>query len=225
MLIKIGVCIEQENVFYFDRLGITVGVFEELFQNILKVQPSNYPIYPVQEINVAPDKYASNIASLYAESFGIQRSNQLFFEIAEPALLYRDDMFFIENKELTFAALAERFDLKNSLFLLIINGNAGELFRGEYPGYTFTLRYRERNHQIPHIHVDYRHERSGSLRIDNGEMFSGGTLRKSETRVAKRAILEHKELLEAAWDKLQLGLTQNIDLAIGNEAIYQPNSA
>jgi hypothetical protein len=35
----------------------------------------------------------------------------------------------------------------------------------------------------------------------------------------------HKEFLEDAWDKLQLGLTQNIDLAIGNEAIYQPNSA
>lgn len=129
-------------------------------------------------------------------------------------------MFFIEDEELSFATLAEWFDLEKALFLLVINGDAGELFRGEFPGYTFTLRYRERNHHIPHIHVDYKHERSGSLRIKDGEMFEGGTLRKSEARLAKRIILERKDLLEEAWDKMQSGLLQNLNLALGNELIH-----
>lgn len=221
MLVRIWVCLEQEHVFYFDRLGITFNEFEEFFQSAPKVQSLNISFYPLQEINVAPDEHVSNLASLYAESFGIQRGNQLFFDITKPALLYCDDMFFVEGEELTFAALGEWFDLEKALFLLVINGDAGEFFRGEYPGYTFTLRYKERNHHTPHIHVDYKHERSGSLRIDNGEMFGGGTLRKSEAKLAKRVILEHKDLLEEAWVKMQSGLLQNINLVFGNELIHQ----
>ncbi|WP_304425686.1 DUF4160 domain-containing protein [uncultured Adlercreutzia sp.] len=221
MLVKIGVCVEQELVFYFDRLGVTFGVFEELFRSAPKTHPYDFSIYPLQEIDAAPDECVFNLASLYANSFGIQRDNQLFFDVASPALLYLNDMFYIEDEELTFASLAKWLDLEKTLFLLVINGDAGELFRGKYPGYTFTLRSRERNHHVPHIHVDYRHERSGSLRIEDGEMFEGGTLRKSEIRVAKQVILENKELLENAWDKLKLGLSQNLDLALGNELIHQ----
>lgn len=220
MLVKIGVCLEQESIFYFDRLGITVDVFKELFQDAPTTQALNFSNYPLQEIDVVPDECVSNLAFLYAKSFGIQKGAQFFFDVAMPALLYCEDMFFIEDEELSFAALSEWFDLNRVLFLLIINGDAGELFRGKYPGYTFTLRYRERNHSTPHIHVDYRHERSGSLRIEDGEMFKGGTLRKSEVRVAQRVIFEHKELLEEAWDKLQSGLSQNLNLAFENELIH-----
>lgn len=220
MLVKIGVCLKQEHVYYFDRLGITIGIFEEFFQSAPRTELLNSMFYPLQKIDVAPNDCASNLALLYAKSFGIQKGNQLFFSVVKPALLYCGDMFFIEDEELSFATLAEWFDLEKALFLLVINGDAGELFRGEFPGYTFTLRYRERNHHIPHIHVDYKHERSGSLRIEDGEMFEGGTLRKSEARLAKRIILERKDLLEEAWDKMQSGLLQNLNLALGNELIH-----
>lgn len=221
MLVKIGVCLEQEHIFYFDRLGITFSVYEELFQSVPAARADKAAIYPVQEVEVMPDERVLNLASLYAESFGIQRGNQLYFTVAKPAFLYCDDMFFIEGKDLTFATLTELFDLENVFFLLVINGDAGELFRGEYPGYTFTIRYRERNHHVPHIHVDYKHERSGSLRIEDGEMFEGGTLRKKEANVAKKVILTHKKLLQEAWNKLQLGLSQNLNMVFGNESIHR----
>lgn len=130
MLVKIGVCLEQEHIFYFDRLGITFSVYEELFQSVPAARADKAAIYPVQEVEVMPDERVLNLASLYAESFGIQRGNQLYFTVAKPAFLYCDDMFFIEGKDLTFATLTELFDLENVFFLLVINGDAGELFRG-----------------------------------------------------------------------------------------------
>lgn len=218
MFVDFRICFTRENGYHFDHPGVAICVFEELFSSNPRLFSKDLENALALKMEIVLEKRVADLPSMYASTFGVQKGDQLFFKVAKPALLLDSQIFYLKDNEMSFENLGSLLDLNGAILLLVISGDAGEYFHGKYPGFTFTLRTRERNHHLPHIHVDYKHERSGSLGIDDGEAIEGN-LRAAEIRVAKKAILEHKELLLEAWNLSKAGIVQDIGLALENKFV------
>ena len=70
-------------------------------------------------------------------------------------------------------------------------------------------------HNLPHVHVDIRHERSGSFSIITGEKLSGDRIRSSDEHKIRKMIAKRRAELFDFWNKHTDGLTVDLDQALG----------
>jgi hypothetical protein len=65
-----------------------------------------------------------------------------------------------------------------------------------------TLRiYKEKNHRLPHFHIEFKKQYSASYAIATGERLAGDLPKKYEKAMLSWAV-ENAELLHREWDKL-----------------------
>lgn len=82
--------------------------------------------------------------------------------------------FFIDDLDMTMAELADVIGSNRINLYALINGSAGEVYRGKVPGVTFCFHSKEQcSHSRPHVHVKYEHDYEASISIQDGAILAG----------------------------------------------------
>lgn len=134
-------------------------------------------------------------------------------------------LLYISDQSVTFRSLFDLFPGAGGLVNLIvaINGNAGELFRGEESvyddnGVRYYIRSREAGkHHKPHVHVVFRHEGSAAIDIVTGECLERGKgqFPLKRLRAAQKRILDNKRRLLEYWNASTDGLEVDLNVLFG----------
>ena len=97
---------------------------------------------------------------------------------------------------------------------LLISADAGTIFKDD--GIRYYMHSKEAGkHNTPHVHVDIRHEVSGSFSIIDGKQLSDGKIKKNDIKKIERMIMnKNKEFLKY-WDEHTDGLTVDLNQALG----------
>ena len=97
---------------------------------------------------------------------------------------------------------------------LLISANAGAVF--EEDGIRYYMYSRESGqHNVPHVHVDVRHETSGSFSLIDGSQLAGEKIKSKDVKKIKNMIESKKEDLIKYWNEHTDGLTVDLNQALG----------
>lgn len=97
---------------------------------------------------------------------------------------------------------------------LLLCMDAGSVFEDD--GIRYYMNSRETGkHNEAHVHVDIRHETSGSFSIITGKKLSKGKIRISDVRKIQMMIANHQAELINFWNDHTDGLTVDLDQAFG----------
>ena len=97
---------------------------------------------------------------------------------------------------------------------LLVCMDAGTVFEDD--GIRYYMNSKEAGkHNLPHVHVDIRHERSGSFSIITGEKLSGVRIRSSDEHKIRKMIAKRRAELFDFWNKHTDGFTVDLDQALG----------
>lgn len=97
---------------------------------------------------------------------------------------------------------------------LLVCMDAGTVFEDD--GIRYYMNSKEAGkHNLPHVHVDIRHERSGSFSIITGEKLSEDRIRSSDEHKIRKMIAKRRAELFDFWNKHTDGLTVDLDQALG----------
>ena len=97
---------------------------------------------------------------------------------------------------------------------LLLCMDAGSVFEDD--GIRYYMNSKEAGkHNLPHVHVDIRHERSGSFSIITGEKLSGDRIRSSDEHKIRKMVAKRRAELFDFWNKHTDGLTVDLDQALG----------
>lgn len=74
---------------------------------------------------------------------------------------------------------------------ILINADAGNIFKDD--GIRYYMHSKEAGkHNTPHVHVDIRHEVSGSFSLIDGKQLSGGRIKKDDVKKIEKMIMNKK---------------------------------
>lgn len=97
---------------------------------------------------------------------------------------------------------------------LLLCMDAGCVFEDD--GIRYYMNSREAGkHNLPHVHVDIRHEDSGSFSIIDGKQLSKEIIKSSDVKKIQKKIAAKKEELIKYWNEHTDGLTVDLDQALG----------
>lgn len=97
---------------------------------------------------------------------------------------------------------------------LLLCMDAGEVFRDD--GIRYYMNSREAGkHNEPHVHVEIRHESSGSFSILTGKKLSKGRIKSTDIRKIQKMIENRKEDLVRYWNEHTDGRTVDLNQALG----------
>ena len=112
-----------------------------------------------------------------------------------------------ENKNLMLEQkdIDELRESLHSIDSLSKQGNEKNIGLTVYEHYRTKLKiHPEKNHKLPHFHIEYKQEHSASYAIENFSRLAGDMPKKYEKPIMKWAKKKHNSL-KATWDKLQTG--------------------
>lgn len=97
---------------------------------------------------------------------------------------------------------------------ILVSSNAGTVFKDDgIRYYMYSKEYGQ--HNVPHVHVDIRHEVSGSFSIIDGSLLSGEGIKKRDVSKIKKTIEKRKKELLHYWNEHTDGLTVDLNQALG----------
>lgn len=176
-------------------------LFTQCFQQLYLRADERYngrlpiPVRVIQDewANVAqPDSYPKVLATCRSYNIGI---NIIVQNIQSIKALYKDEWEGIEIQ-------------------LLLCMDAGSVFEDD--GIRYYMNSREAGkHNEPHVHVDIRHETSGSFSIITGKKLSKGKIKTSDVRKIQMMIANHQAELINFWNEHTDGLTVDLDQAFG----------
>ena len=70
-------------------------------------------------------------------------------------------------------------------------------------------------HNAPHVHVDIRHEVSGSFSLIDGKQLSDGKISKKDKKKIEKVITDNKKKFLNYWNQHTDGLTVDLNQALG----------
>lgn len=97
---------------------------------------------------------------------------------------------------------------------LLVCADSGTVFKDD--GIRYYMHSKESGkHNVPHVHVDIRHEQTGSFSIIDGTQLSDGKIKRSDKkRIQEKIKCKKKELL-LYWNNHTDGLTVDLNQALG----------
>ena len=126
---------------------------------------------------------------------------------------------YVDDLSLTVGELADTFNVRSFDLYLLVNGNAGELWRGLIPSVRFYFHSNEQcGHSVPHVHVDYRHECNAAIAIVGGKCLAGdgyGRVPGKIKREIRKLIEKNERELLTLWTQQTNGVRIDIDATIG----------
>lgn len=120
----------------------------------------------------------------------------------------------VEDENMKLASLIERFNLTEIDTYLVILLGRGDFLRAE--GFRFFFKSHEGNkHNRPHVHVETRDHKEGSIDLLTLEQNKGSRLKEHElTKIRKILKGKQQELLEA-WNMQTDGIYVDLDILLG----------
>lgn len=215
---------------------ITVHVYaeEKLDDRVLVLHSKNYGIVgkdiitPLRKIN-GKEYYIKNVQDVFKIEelwdwidFKLYGNSDIIdfvqeYNIVEKYLIFNNLRYMIEdtNKSLLFylhkmgILETEKINIQ-----LLINSDAGTIFKDD--GIRYYIHSKESGrHNTPHVHVDIRHEVSGTFSLIDGIQLSGEGIRKSDVNKIKNMIKSKKKELIKYWNEHTDGLTVDLNQALG----------
>lgn len=224
------------------KIHVTVHAYaeEKLHDEVLVPHSGNYGI-PGKEI-VAPLRRINgkdfSIRNIGAE-FSVRNLwdwvNERIYEIGakfktDPVLTLADEFSVIQKylvfnglrysigateKPITYFLHRMGHGIEDTIEIqLLLCMDAGSVFEDD--GIRYYMNSREAGkHNEAHVHVDIRHEKSGSFSIITGKKLSKGEIRASDVRKIQMMIANHQAELINFWNEHTDGLTVDLDQAFG----------
>lgn len=134
---------------------------------------------------------------------------------------------FIANKHI-ISVLSKDYLLDNFMMkyiksstlkaIFVMNNAAGDVFRDDGLRYYFNS-HEAGKHHVPHIHVDYFHEKSGVYSILTGERMKGNIPRKIDKKIKER-IMNNQRMLAEWWNNQTDGIDIDLNHEFGYRNIY-----
>lgn len=170
--------IRTENEYRFDSPGVVSEVFSQFRGEGVRESMDTFTSYAHQDFDYS---YTNNtrlneLLDEVAKRMGFCRDTDLFHEIVKPAFFLSENVIvYIENQHLLLGELQQRLSLgQKARLFLVFGGDAGEVFRNEDAGLRYSFHAHEGNrHNMPHLHVVYRHEHEASFSLYDGTIIAG----------------------------------------------------
>lgn len=225
---------------YIFRITVHVYAEEKLDDRVLTLHSRNYGIVgkeiiaPLRKIN-GKEYCLKNVQDrfsveelwnwidlkLYGNNLKSENDNILNFiqeyNIVQKYLIFNNLRYTVENikKPILYYLHKMGISEKETINIqLLINSDAGTIFEDD--GIRYYMYSKEAGkHNTPHVHVDIRHEVSGSFSLIDGKQLSGGRIKKSDVKSIERMIMNRKEELVKYWNEHTDGLTVDLNQALG----------
>ena len=106
------------------------------------------------------------------------------------------------------------YDISKALHIFFVLSNqAGDIWVED--GLRYYMHSKEAGrHNLPHIHVDYKHECSATISLYDGKMVDGDMPRRVMKRASKK-IMDNQRYLMECWNKLTDGLRIDLNVYFG----------
>lgn len=224
------------------KIHVTVHAYaeEKLHDEVLVPHSGNYGIHgkeivaPLRRIN-EKDFSIRNIGAEFSVRNLWDWVNERIYEIGakfktDPVLTLADEFSVIQKylvfnglrysigateKPITYFLHRMGYGIDDTIEIqLLLCMDAGSVFEDD--GIRYYMNSREAGkHNLPHVHVDIRHEDSGSFSIIDGEQLSKEKIKSSDIKKIQRKIAAKKEELIKYWNEHTDGLTVDLDQALG----------
>ena len=221
---------------------ITVHVYaeEKLADRVLVLHSKNYGIVgkdiiaPLRKIN-GKEYYIKNVQDefkveelwdwidfkLYGNSLKSENNDIIGFvqeyNIVEKYLIFNNLRYTIEDTNKPLLNYLHNMGISETEKIniqLLINSDAGTIFKDD--GIRYYIHSKESGrHNTPHVHVDIRHEVSGSFSLIDGSQLSGEGIKKNDVNKIKKMINSKKKELVKYWNEHTDGLTVDLNQALG----------
>ncbi len=165
------------------------------------------------DFDVVQDLRIIDVANKIAEKIGFDK--QRFAESHFPIYLLEDDEFVeVARPTIRMSVLSKYYDVRENLHIFfMLSDQAGDIWVEDGVRYYMNSKEAGR-HNLPNIHVDYRHETSATVSLYDGEMIEGDIPRKVMKRV-KGKILDNQKYLLECWNKMTDGLRVDLNVYFG----------
>ena len=223
-------------------LHITVHVYaeEKLEDQILTLHSKNYGIIgkeiiaPLRRINgreyyIEKDRDTFTVKELwdwidfkiYGNSSKCKNSNTLNFvqeyNIVKKYLVFNNLRYKIEDTDKPLSYYLQKMSMletDTTNVQLLVSANAGTVFKDD--GIRYYMHSKESgSHNTPHVHVDVRHEATGSFSIIDGTQLSGEKIKKRDVNKIQNVIKKEKDNFLKYWNEHTDGLTVDLNQALG----------
>lgn len=139
----------------------------------------------------------------------IELDPQKFIEFRVPIYILENlELVEIEDPTIPLSTISKYYDISKALHIFFVLSNqAGDIWVED--GLRYYMHSKEAGrHNLPHIHVDYKHECSATISLYDGKMVDGDMPRRVMKRASKK-IMDNQRYLMECWNKLfypQLGV-------------------
>lgn len=220
---------------------ITVHVYaeERLNDNILTLHSKNYGIVgkeiiaPLRKIN-GKEYCLKDVSSefsvnelwnwidlkLYGKTSEENNDTLSFvqeYNIVEKYLLFNHLRYTVTNTHKTLRYYLDKMGVSEEEIIniqLLVSSNAGTVFQDD--GIRYYMYSKEAGtHNSPHVHVDIRHEVSGSFSLIDVKQLSDGKISKKDKKKIEKVINDNKKELLNYWNLHTDGISVDLNQALG----------
>lgn len=129
-------------------------------------------------------------------------------------LLIDGEFVEVVTPTISMSTLSKYYNVREDLHIFFMLSNqAGGIWNED--GLRYYMNSREAGrHNLPHVHVDYRHEASATISLYDGEMIEGDIPQKIMKQVKERVLNNQRYLMEC-WNKMTDGLRVDLNVYFG----------
>ena len=145
----------------------------------------------------------------------IELDPQKFIEFRVPIYILENlELVEIEDPTIPLSTISKYYDISKALHIFFVLSNqAGDIWVED--GLRYYMHSKEAGrHNLPHIHVDYKHECSATISLYDGKMVDGDMPRRVMKRASKK-IMDNQRYLMECWNKLTDGLRIDLNVYFG----------
>lgn len=145
----------------------------------------------------------------------IELDPQKFIEFRVPIYILENlELVEIEDPTIPLSTISKYYDISKALHIFFVLSNqAGDIWVED--GLRYYMHSKEAGrHNLPHIHVDYKHECSATISLYDGKMVDEDMPRRVMKRASKK-IMDNQRYLMECWNKLTDGLRIDLNVYFG----------
>lgn len=196
-------------------------VGKEIIAPLRKINGKEYCLKNVQDNFNVEELWNWIDFKLYGKSLKPENNKILNFvqeyNIVEKYLIFNNLRYTVENTKKSLLYYIHKMGIAETETIniqLLVNSDAGTIFEDD--GIRYYMHSKEAGkHNTPHIHVDIRHEISGSFSFIDGKQLSDGKIKKNDIKKIEKMIINNKEKLIKYWNEHTDGLTVDLNQAFG----------
>ena len=155
---------------------------------------------------------------LYAQKSNIETLNFIQeYGIVEKYLVFNNLRYNIADSQKSLDYCLKKMNASEKDVIniqLLVSADAGTVFTDD--GIRYYMNSKEAGkHNVPHVHVDIRHEASGAFSLIDGTQLTDGKIKNKDKTSIKKMISDNQFKLLKYWNDHTDGLTVDLNQALG----------